>query len=217
MKEIEDHQFGTSTLDSSKVTCAKPRGTAQKSVSVLMLNLIALIVAFITYGIFVIAALRCFSANRPVAKRNKLFVTLMGSITIVAILACIFKSGSEGSPQKIAGIIFILLGLGLFLASLAANRWRRMEYAGTDTPPLLLITVGPYAYLRHPIYASYSLGWLGGALCSMDPIAMVPSAAMAVFYVFAARNEEMAIMQSELFAAYRDYKTRVSMFIPYVI
>ncbi|MHB8660776.1 MAG: methyltransferase family protein [Minisyncoccota bacterium] len=77
-----------------------------------------------------------------------------------------------------------------------------------------LVTSGPYAYVRHPIYTGMILALLGSALVG-DAVWLVPFVIFCVYFVYSAYAEERHMAQQfpEQYAA---YKKRTKMFIPFV-
>jgi protein-S-isoprenylcysteine O-methyltransferase Ste14 len=109
----------------------------------------------------------------------------------------------------------------LFAASVVLYEWarwtireRRFHIAWSGDVPEALCDQGPYAYIRHPLYASYILAF--GALLAAFP----KLAALAIFllnlalFIHAAVTDERAIARSALAEAYARYKRRTGMFLP---
>jgi len=76
------------------------------------------------------------------------------------------------------------------------------------------VTVGPYRYVRHPFYLSYSLFWLAGAVAVPYWPMIVGSLGMLTLYYRAAAQEEQTIARSGLSAEYEAYKRTTGMFLP---
>lgn len=76
-----------------------------------------------------------------------------------------------------------------------------------------VIDVGPYAYVRHPMYTSYFI-WYAGTLLFLRNYTMVAILLMAIigYYRMAKGEEEMLL--SELGTAYEAYRRRTGMFWP---
>lgn len=143
-------------------------------------------------------------------------------VAIIALLVGIrlhggpnWRSGAIAGPvQQWSGATLVALGLGFALwarAYLGRNWGMPMSLrAGHE-----LVTGGPYAYVRHPIYTGILLAMLGSVIA----LALVWAWALALFFVYflySARAEER--MMSEQFpAAYAAYKARTHMLIPFVL
>ena len=75
-----------------------------------------------------------------------------------------------------------------------------------------LVTTGPYAWVRHPIYAGWiglSFGW---GLATGSWLVVVLAAALAIFYDARARAEERLL--EARFDGYRAYRAHVNRLIP---
>jgi protein-S-isoprenylcysteine O-methyltransferase Ste14 len=123
------------------------------------------------------------------------------------------------APARVAAL---LIGSGLFFAGMGLVVWGRlalgrMYFVSTGMGAQLfadhrLITHGPYALVRHPMYAGLSVAVLGGLLLYQTwtwvallllPLGLVPRA----------RREEQALAQA-FGQQWRDYCQRVPAIIP---
>jgi protein-S-isoprenylcysteine O-methyltransferase Ste14 len=77
-----------------------------------------------------------------------------------------------------------------------------------------LVTSGPYAYVRHPIYTGVLLA-IAGSLLLAGPWALVAVMLPGAYFVWSARQEEK-IMEKEFPSEYPAYKKRSKMLIPFV-
>lgn len=76
-----------------------------------------------------------------------------------------------------------------------------------------LVTQGPYAWIRHPLYTALFLGYLGTllALQSWALVAWFP-VFIASYVVFA--KEEESVMERGFGSTYRTYRRETGMFVP---
>lgn len=114
----------------------------------------------------------------------------------------------------VAGIALCTLGVGLALwARLSLGRNWGMPMSRKENPEL--VTGGPYAYVRHPIYGGIILAMIGSAL-GQSPFWLAPLVLIGGYFVFSARREER-LMTEQFPQAYADYRRRTKMFIPFVV
>ncbi len=84
---------------------------------------------------------------------------------------------------------------------------------GMDTPPERLVTTGPFAYCRNPMYLGHIIFLLGLMLSLRSVLAAVITAATVVWFQFRVRRDERRL--SERFGQpYLDYAARVGRWIP---
>jgi len=109
----------------------------------------------------------------------------------------------------------------ILACSLALYEWARhvifgrgFSIAWSERVPDSVCNVGPYRYVRHPIYGSYVLAFLAAFVA-------MPSAMMLAVLLFnvglwahAARSDERDLEQSALAADYTDYKRAVGILFP---
>jgi protein-S-isoprenylcysteine O-methyltransferase Ste14 len=102
------------------------------------------------------------------------------------------------------------VAIGVALAVIAAGRFAKV---GTNIVPLTtsttLVTSGPFAFSRNPMYLGMTLTLVGAALLANTPWPwIVPPIFVAILKLRFIRHEE-ALMESTFGDAYRAYKARV--------
>lgn len=109
-----------------------------------------------------------------------------------------------------------LVGLGFGLAiSARVNLGRNWGTPMSRKENPELVSGGPYAFIRHPIYAGILLAMLGSAIGENLVFALVLIPFGAYFF-YTARREE-ALMTEQFPAEYRAYQQRTKMFVPFVL
>ena len=111
-----------------------------------------------------------------------------------------------------------LLAWGYLQYRLVGNYRLRLGKGGPgiDTPPERIVDLGPYQYVRNPMYLGHLIFMLGLALTLHSWAA----AALLVFHVVWFNRRVLADearLEARFGAAYLDYKARVKRWIPGVI
>jgi len=78
-----------------------------------------------------------------------------------------------------------------------------------------LITVGPYTYIRHPIYFGILLSIIGIGLIN-SPYWYIVLIVVAAFFIYSATAEEEAMLK-KFPKAYRDYIEKTKLLIPFIL
>ncbi|WP_091897972.1 isoprenylcysteine carboxylmethyltransferase family protein [Bradyrhizobium sp. Rc2d] len=153
---------------------------------------------------------------RPVLQRDqpaadKMFMTVF----VVAMLAWLVAMGLDGRIQSSEmPVAFQILGLGLFLASTLFTMWVFRENSFAAPVVKLqteraqhVISTGPYAYVRHPMYSGMVLFFTGVPLLlgSWWGLAMIP----LFIALFAIRIPIEERTLREGLPGYADYAARV--------
>ena len=110
----------------------------------------------------------------------------------------------------------VLLACSLLLYEWARRtvRERGFQIAWSGRVPDSVCEAGPYARVRHPVYASYLLAFLA------MPVAFPRLAMLAIFlfnaalFIHGARSDERSLAQSPLKEEYAAYRRRAGMFFP---
>lgn len=114
----------------------------------------------------------------------------------------------------LAGVVLCVLGFGLTV-------WARVHLGRNWGVPMSrkaepeLVTSGPYAWVRHPIYSGMLLAVLGTVI-GASPLWIVPLGAFVAFLAVSARREERAMLEQfpEQYAAYRQH---TKMLVPFLL
>jgi protein-S-isoprenylcysteine O-methyltransferase Ste14 len=86
---------------------------------------------------------------------------------------------------------------------------------GMQIPPERLVTTGPYAWCRNPMYLGHLIFLLGLALTFRSPLALLFLAFSAVWFHKRITRDEKRLR--ELFGAeYEAYAARVKRWVPYL-
>lgn len=84
---------------------------------------------------------------------------------------------------------------------------------GMDTPPEHLVTTGPYAYTRNPMYLGHIIFLIGLALTLQSlAAALLAAASMVWFHLRVLRDEKR--LRERFGQAYVDYRKQVKRWLP---
>jgi protein-S-isoprenylcysteine O-methyltransferase Ste14 len=145
------------------------------------------------------------------AKRRLTFAAFLCTLAEAVALA---RSAPTGPLLAWAGTACFAAAQGLFWWALAAHGRYRPAFAFVPVAPACLVRTGPYRLVRHPIYASYLLAWLAGAVAAGQPWLLLTVALMGGLYCRAARQEERSFLAGPFASQYREYRKRTGMFVP---
>jgi protein-S-isoprenylcysteine O-methyltransferase Ste14 len=131
-----------------------------------------------------------------------LIVALMQSRSLRQFLAETQRSASHSGVLGWTGVALCLLGFGLAInARRHLGRNWGLPMSRKEQPEL--ITSGPYALIRHPIYTGLILAMLGSAIGVnvFWALLLVP---VGAYFIYSARREEKVMLQlyPEQYAAY---------------
>ncbi len=114
--------------------------------------------------------------------------------------------------RGIVGATLCTLGATLAIwARVVLGRNWGMPMARADDPAL--ITRGPYARIRHPIYGGFLLIMLGTAIGD-SLIWVIPLLVFGAYFAYGARREEADLLR-RFPDAYPAYRRRTRMFLPF--
>jgi protein-S-isoprenylcysteine O-methyltransferase Ste14 len=117
-------------------------------------------------------------------------------------------------PVALIGSVCCALGIGLaimartYLGGPWSVRAASEERAG-------LVTTGPYALVRHPIYGGMLLAMLGSAL-AQSLLWLAPLLVYGPYFIRSARREEELLLK-EFPDRYPEYRQRTRMLVPFVL
>ncbi len=171
-------------------------------------------------------AVMAVSAKRNVGARFRwgeigwrvaIVVLVVGALYIPAVRRALRNArtyaAGAGALSGPVGVALCALGIGLAI-------WARLHLGRNWGTPMSrkenpdLVTTGPYAHIRHPIYAGMLLGMLGSAI-GQSAFWSIPLVFSAVYFVYSARREERLMME-QFPGQYPAYMRRTKMLVPFV-
>jgi len=147
------------------------------------------------------------TAEKRLAQRIIMLATSLGFIALLVVSALDDRFGWSAVPLGVvvAGDVLVAIGFGLIMRVYRENTFSSatIEVAQNQT----VISTGPYAIVRHPMYASGSLYLFGTPLALGSYWGLVPIAAMIPFLIWRLLDEERLLAKD--LAGYTEYKKRV--------
>ncbi|WP_020569368.1 methyltransferase family protein [Neolewinella persica] len=119
------------------------------------------------------------------------------------------RSDTLGNLGLLLAVIAVLTGFGAF-----TFLWKKFSPFPTPVAGGELITVGPFAYARHPIYTCLVAAAFGYAFYTGSGYRMVVGLALLVLFYFKSSYEEK-LLEAQ-YPAYSAYRKRVGRFTPWI-
>ena len=133
--------------------------------------------------------------------------TSLGFIALLVVPALDFRFGWSHMPLIIVVLGELLVVVGFYLVLLV---YRENSYTSAIievTEGQRVVSTGPYAIVRHPMYASASLYLIGTSLALGSYWGLLVNAAMMPFLIWRLFDEERFL--AENLPGYADYQRRV--------
>ncbi len=132
---------------------------------------------------------------------------LLGTFLLIALAALPRKE----LPPIAAALSCLFVAAGM-LSSFVVLRWLGRAFS-IMAEARRLITHGPYAYIRHPLYVCEELAVIGIFMQVVSPVALMILMAHGVFQVRRMLNEEQILKAT--FPEYENYARRTPRLIPF--
>ena len=84
---------------------------------------------------------------------------------------------------------------------------------GMDTPPERLVTTGPFAYCRNPMYLGHIIFLIGLTLSTQSGLAALIAVVVPFWYQYRVRRDEKRLKE-RFGQPYLDYMARVKRWVP---
>ena len=180
--------------------------------------IVAFWIVFLAYWL-----ISAFSAKRSVGRNiwRWLAMRLVLAVVVISLFGTQISDKWSGmQPTAAANPILAIIGTILCGLGIALAIWARIYLGRNWGMPMSvkeepeLVTGGPYARVRHPIYTGVLLAMFGSALVAGLQW-FVPVVLSAICFIYAAKREEKN-MAKEFPEAYPAYKKRSKMLIPFI-
>jgi len=121
---------------------------------------------------------------------------------------------NSSALMGLVGFVCTALGTGLAIGARAClGRKGSATASGGENPEL--ITTGPYALVRHPLYSGMLLAMLGSAI-GQSVLWLLPLMVYGPYFIRGARREEKLLIE-QFPDGYRAYMKRTKMLLPFVL
>jgi protein-S-isoprenylcysteine O-methyltransferase Ste14 len=151
------------------------------------------------------------------ALRVGIFVLILIAFRIPVLGQALRLAQAEQAGNSLMGALgaaLVALGIGCALiARYYLGRNWGMPMSRKENPEL--VTDGPYALIRHPIYTGMILAMLGSAIGESVYWAL-PLLLFGGYFVYSARQEE-ELMRAQFPDQYPAYMQRTKMLVPFVL
>jgi protein-S-isoprenylcysteine O-methyltransferase Ste14 len=155
---------------------------------------------------------------REIATRLGLFALVVLALRLALIGHVSSNQGlfAFNSSMLMGFIGFICSAFGIGLAILARARLgRNWDLPMSDSGNPGLITTGPYALVRHPLYGGLLLAILGSAI-AQSLLWLLPLIVYGPYFIRGARREERLLLERYP-ERYSAYMRRTRMLLPFVL
>jgi len=142
------------------------------------------------------------------------FLDFMPDLSGMDILHLSNTSGQVQHWRKVVALSFYGLSLLLFWSAISASRKANLTFVYSIDLPQEIIKTGPYQFIRHPFYTSYTIAFSVLAILFPSFVLALCSLFMLALYVKGALQEQAKFASSNLSAQYTDYIAKTGMFLP---
>ena len=151
---------------------------------------------------------------REIALRLGFFAVVVTGLRVAAASGAVPNTFNASTLPGVIGCV--LCAVGIALAILARSVLSRSCHTPTaDRSNAALVTTGPYAYVRHPIYGGMLLAIIGSAI-GQSLFWLLPLVVYGPQFIVSARREEILLLE-QFPHSYRDYMKRTRMLLPFVL
>lgn len=161
------------------------------------------------------------STAKKTLRTNALWIGIAARLAIVFLVVWLLRHHNLRIQVPASDPLVAAAGLLACVAGLTLAVWARVYLGRNWGMPMSqkeepeLVTSGPYAYIRHPIYSGVLIAIVGTAVTD-GSWWLIAFFIAGVYFLFSAKREEQ-IMTDAFPSQYPDYKRRTKMLIPFVL
>jgi protein-S-isoprenylcysteine O-methyltransferase Ste14 len=176
-------------------------------------------IAFVTYWL-----ISSFGSKKSVRGPRR-FAGLVARIAVAMLIVIAFRGHLFHQTEHVfssvtSNVYCAATGLALIVVGLSFAVWARVNIGNNWGMPMTLkeepelITSGPYAFVRHPIYSGILFA-MAASIIVYGIISLMILLIAGAYFVYSAKREE-ANLVAQMPDAYPAYKQRSKMLIPFV-
>jgi len=189
--------------------------TTSRFMAATLLATLNFLLASLNFGVFVWAIRSHFIRPASGELPNKMkWVSRIFTILAVIFFVVLIVHPSNKLEFLIPGAGLLILSQIIFQWAVLVNRQEPLPIAFSEQKPSFIRKLGPYRWIRHPFYLSYSLTWLGVPVATECGWLLLASLPMIIGYYKTARAEESFLLQGDLAIEYREYQENTGMLFP---
>jgi protein-S-isoprenylcysteine O-methyltransferase Ste14 len=179
------------------------------------LKIAVAVVWVLFWSYWLISALGAKQTKRTVGRDR----IRLGGLTVIALV--VMLRVLRGGRLAVHSLALGVIGAALVATGITLAIWARVHLGRNWGMPMTeraepeLVTSGPYALVRHPIYTGLILGVFGTALVN-NLTDLVVAVAVAAYFYYSAKVEERNLAVT-FPSTYPSYQAGTKMLIPFVL
>jgi protein-S-isoprenylcysteine O-methyltransferase Ste14 len=151
---------------------------------------------------------------REIAVRLGIFSLVVLALQVGASPQVALYTLDQGMLLSLLGLMLCVSGIALAILARARLDHTR-QVADLDGKSSELLTTGPYALVRHPLYGGLLLAMLGSAI-SQSLLWLLPLVVYGPLLFLSARREESQLLE-QFSDGYAAYRRRTKMLLPFLL
>lgn len=183
---------------------------------------VVVFLAAVVVGLSVVVDFVNYHSQRRGVQRSARSLVETGSMTAffvayyLVVRSRLFEVAADGLPR----LCLISLGLAVLVFGAAFNVYGRTELKANWANQIkiyeghTLVTTGPYAVVRHPLYASLIWMFIAGAVVYSNPTALALTLGVFVPMMYVRAKKEEALLFEAFGKDYAEYRAHTGMFFP---
>lgn len=179
-------------------------------------------IASVLWLLFVVVwIVSAFRAKRTVKRNHSMFIWRVLIVLVIVLLIKYEKVSVVGALLPSQNLALAIFGLALMVMGIGIAFWARFHLSSNWGMPMSLkentelVTTGPYAYIRNPIYSGVVLTMVGSGFTLGEWWFLI--ALVSLLYFIYASVQEEKIMMAAFPDTYSAYKARTKMLVPWVL